>query len=143
MKKVFTILLSAAMVSVLLCSCGKTDTSSSVPSFSSAGASSAPVIEEVDILENCNLSDEEMMNVIKDYYKVFEVVMNKNGEEVTFEVEENNGAVTVRAIREGQDPSVLEWDSIRSAFEFLYAQGQVDLEGNLLVTEDALINKEG
>lgn len=143
MKKVFTILLSAAMVSVLLCSCGKTDTPSSVPSSSSAGASSAPVIEEVDILENCNLSDEEMMNVIKDYYKVFEVVMNKNGEEATFEVEENNGAVTVRAIREGQDPSVLEWDSIRSAFEFLYAQGQVDLEGNLLVTEDALINKEG
>lgn len=143
MKKVFTILLSAAMVSVLLCSCGKTDTPSSVPSSSSAGASSAPVIEEVDILENCNLSDEEMMNVIKDYYKVFEVVMNKNGEEATFEVEENNGAVTVRAIREGQDPSVLEWDSIRGAFEFLYAQGQVDLEGNLLVTEDALINKEG
>lgn len=143
MKKVFTILLSAAMVSVLLCSCGKTDTPSSVPSSSSAGAASAPVIEEVDILENCNLSDEEMMNVIKDYYKVFEVVMNKNGEEATFEVEENNGAVTVRAIREGQDPSVLEWDSIRSAFEFLYAQGQVDLEGNLLVTEDALINKEG
>lgn len=143
MKKVFTILLSAAIVSVLLCSCGKTDTSSSVPSSSSAGAASAPVIEEVDILENCNLSDEEMMNVIKDYYKVFEVVMNKNGEEATFEVEENNGAVTVRAIREGQDPSVLEWDSIRSAFEFLYAQGQVDLEGNLLVTEDALINKEG
>ena len=143
MKKVFTILLSAAMVSVLLCSCGKTDTPSSVPSSSSAGASSAPVIEEVDILENCNLSDEEMMNVNKDYYKVFEVVMNKNGEEATFEVEENNGAVTVRAIREGQDPSVLEWDSIRSAFEFLYAQGQVDLEGNLLVTEDALINKEG
>ena len=143
MKKVFTILLSAAMVSVLLCSCGKTDTPSSVPSSSSAGASSAPVIEEDDILENCNLSDEEMMNVIKDYYKVFEVVMNKNGEEATFEVEENNGAVTVRAIREGQDPSVLEWDSIRSAFEFLYAQGQVDLEGNLLVTEDALINKEG
>lgn len=143
MKKVFTILLSAAMVSVLLCSCGKTDTPSSVPSSSSAGASSAPVIEEVDILENCNLSDEEMMNVIKDYYKVFEVVMNKNGEEATFEVEENNGAVTVRAIREGQGPSVLEWDSIRSAFEFLYAQGQVDLEGNLLVTEDALINKEG
>lgn len=143
MKKVFTILLSAAMVSVLLCSCGKTDTPSSVPSSSSAGASSAPVIEEVDILENCNLSDEEMMNVIKDYYKVFEVVMNKNGEEATFEVEENNGAVTVRAIREGQDPSVLEWDSIRSAFEFLYAQGQVDLEGHLLVTEDALINKEG
>lgn len=143
MKKVFTILLSAAMVSVLLCSCGKTDTPSSVPSSSSAGASSAPVIEEVDILENCNLSDEEMMNVIKDYYKVFEVVMNKNGEEATFEVEENNGAVTVRAIREGQDPSVLEWDSIRSAFEFLYTQGQVDLEGNLLVTEDALINKEG
>lgn len=143
MKKVFTILLSAAMVSALLCSCGKTDTPSSVPSSSSAGASSAPVIEEVDILENCNLSDEEMMNVIKDYYKVFEVVMNKNGEEATFEVEENNGAVTVRAIREGQDPSVLEWDSIRSAFEFLYAQGQVDLEGNLLVTEDALINKEG
>ena len=143
MKKVFTILLSAAMVSVLLCPCGKTDTPTSVPSSSSAGASSAPVIEEVDILENCNLSDEEMMNVIKDYYKVFEVVMNKNGEEATFEVEENNGAVTVRAIREGQDPSVLEWDSIRSAFEFLYAQGQVDLEGNLLVTEDALINKEG
>ena len=143
MKKVFTILLSAAMVSVLLCSCGKTDTPSSVPSSSSAGAASAPVIEEVDILENCNLSDEEMMNVTKDYYKVFEVVMNKNGEEATFEVEENNGAVTVRAIREGQDPSVLEWDSIRSAFEFLYAQGQVDLEGNLLVTEDALINKEG
>lgn len=143
MKKVFTILLSAAMVSVLLCSCGKTDTPSIVPSSSSAGAASAPVIEEVDILENCNLSDEEMMNVIKDYYKVFEVVMNKNGEEATFEVEENNGAVTVRAIREGQDPSVLEWDSIRSAFEFLYAQGQVDLEGNLLVTEDALINKEG
>ena len=52
MKKVFTILLSAAMVSVLLCSCGNTDTSSSVPSSSSAGASSAPVIEEVDILEN-------------------------------------------------------------------------------------------
>ena len=143
MKKVFTILLSAAMVSVLLCSCGKTDTPSSVPSSSSAGASSAPVIEEVDILENCNLSDEEMMNVIKDYYKVFEVVMNKNGEEATFEVEENNDAATFRAIREGQDPSVLEWDSIRSAFEFLYAQGQVDLEGNLLVTEDALINKEG
>ena len=83
------------------------------------------------------------MAVIKDYYKVFEVVMNKNGDEMTFEVEETDGAVKVRAVRDGQEPSVLEWDTIRGAYKFLYVQGQVDLEGNLLVTEDALINKEG
>lgn len=143
MKKVFAILLSAAMATVLLCACGKTDAPSSEPSSASEGVSSAPVIEEVDVLENCSLSDEEMMAVIKDYYKVFEVVMNKNGDEMTFEVEETDGAVKVRTVRDGQEPSVLEWDTIRGAYKFLYVQGQVDLEGNLLVTEDALINKEG
>lgn len=142
MKKVFAILLSAAMMAVLLCACGKTEVSSStVPS--SEDSSSFPVVEEVDILENCNLSDEQMLAVIKNYYKVFEVVMNSNGDSMTFDVEENNGTVKVRAVREGQEPSVLEWDTVRSAYEFLYAQGQVDLEGNLLVTEESLINKEG
>ena len=142
MKKVFAILLSAAMMAVLLCACGKTEVpSSTVPS--SEDSSSFPVVEEVDILENCNLSDEQMLAVIKDYYKVFEVVMNSNGDSMTFDVEENNGTVKVRAVREGQEPSVLEWDTVRSAYEFLYAQGQVDLEGNLLVTEESLINKEG
>lgn len=144
MKKVFVILLSTAMTAALLCACGKIDVPSNVPSPlpSSGEISSTPLIEEVDILKNCNLSDAQMMDTIKDYYKVFESIMNKNGEKVTFEVEENSGVVKVQAVREGQEPSVLEWDSIRSAYEFLYTQGQVDLEGNLLVTEDALIKKE-
>lgn len=144
MKKVLAIPLSVVIVAAFLCACGKIDAFSSASSVpSSSGATSfTSVIEEVDVLEDCNLSDEQMMNTIKDYYKVFEAIMNKNGDKTTFEVEENGGAIKVLAVREGQEPSVLEWDTIRSAYEFLYTQGQVDLEGNLLVTESALVNKE-
>ena len=69
MKKVFAILLSAAMATVLLCACGKTDAPSSEPSSASEGVSSAPVIEEVDVLENCSLSDEEKAKILEESKK--------------------------------------------------------------------------
>lgn len=142
MKKIFAIFLSTAMTITLLCACGKTNTSFSTENAASLDEEDAlsSVIQKIDVMESCNLSEEQMMNVIKDYYKVFEAVMNKNGEETIFKVEENDGAVKVQALREGREPSVLEWDTIRSAYEFLYSQGQVDLEGNLLVTKDTLAN---
>lgn len=143
MKKTIAIAISVVIAMTFITACGKTEESSgSVSTTSESAITSAHVIQEVDILENCNLSEEQMMTVIKDYYKVFEAIMNKNGDTMTFEVEEADGKVSVRAVRENEEPSVLEWDSVKRAYEFLYTQGQVDLEGNLLVTENGLMNME-
>lgn len=142
MRKIFVIFLSVMMAISLLCACGQTSTSFSTESVASLNEEDSvfSAIEETDVMESCNLTEEEMLNTIKDYYKVFEAVMNKNGEETIVNVEENGGAIKVQALREGQEPSVLEWDTIQNAYKFLYSQGQVDLEGNLLITEETLVN---
>lgn len=143
MKKIVVAGIGVMLVGALLCSCGKTTAGSNSAVSNSETASSVPAIEEVDVLEECKLSEEEMMVVIKDYYKVFEAVMQNSGDPVTFEITEDDTGVTVTAMREGQEPSATNWESVRSAYEFLYRRGQVDLDGNLLVSEENLLSTGG
>lgn len=143
MKKFFLFMVSTMVVATFLCACSKNATTSSNAANSYESSSAVVTAPEADALENCTLSEEQMLTVIEDYYKVFEVIMNKNGDAVTFEVEESSGAVSVRAVREEAETTALEWDTIKAAYEFLYSQGQVDIEGNLLITENDVIDGEG
>lgn len=143
MKRIIVASVCVALTGALFCSCGKTTVSSNSAIANSETASSIPAVEETDVLEECQLSEDEMLAVIKDYYKVFETIMKNSGDPVTFEITKDDAGVTVTAVREGQEPSVMNWESIRSAYEFLYRRGQVDLEGNLLVSEENLLSTGG
>lgn len=87
-------------------------------------------MEEVDILDGCELSEEEMTQVILDYYESLEQILSQNGDDAKVDVKTTDEGVYVYVNNESEPR--LEWGSVREAFSFLYGQGQVDKEGNIL-----------
>lgn len=148
-KKVICILMAFTMVLLVGCGAGKDDSAASVDTGSNAASSAASEsvqpLEEVDILENCTLSDEEMAQVASDYFAVLQAIMTQSGDEVEFKIEQTEDGYNVFAVRGGETPQEpsLSWENVRELFRFLYSHGQVDLEGNILVTEESVLETEG
>ena len=144
-KKIIAALLCVLMVLSIFCSCGnnteaKTDTSVSGTEISETDTSSSDnEIQEVNYLEGCELSEREMYSVIKDYFKILEKIMKNAGQNANIKVSKNSDGVTVK----NGSTSSYTWHSITSLYTYLYRDGQVDLEGNILVSEtDKLIDPD-
>lgn len=144
MKKIVPVL--AAVMCIMLSACSAPAETPASSGFSASNAQSDAVqFEEEDILEDCQLSDKEMVQVLEDYFDVLEAVMNKNGDAVTIVTKDSKDGYDVYANYDGKesDTPTLSWENVREAFRFLYSHGQVDLSGNLLVNSETMVEIEG
>lgn len=94
------------------------------------------------------LSEDEMFEAIKKYYDVFNAVFEATGDNVVTEAIKNaDGTVVIMAADSTEDSTsktttneqVLSWGSVKEAFAFLYENKQLDLDGNLMFSQDELI----
>lgn len=120
---------SAAQSSVKTDDGSNADTSESLSSFS-----------EPDVLAECTLSDDEMASVVEEYFKLFSDALAGGTTEIEYKSKDGQITVSVTETVDGEKTSwtPFEWESAREAYRYLYTQGQVDLEGNILVTTDDL-----
>lgn len=132
-----------ALSVILLAGCGDNKTPQGDSSSAAASSSSiaTSIVEPVDVLEGCELTDEQMKQVVEDYFAVLQAVMTQSGDPVEFKTDVSKDGYDVYTVRDGEtsDEPSLSWENVREAYRFLYSHGQVDLEGNLLVTEDMLL----
>ena len=146
LKKILAMSQTFIMALTLLAGCGK----------GTSDSGSALTADEVALaqMEDCTLSDEEMLDVIKEYFDVFTALFEKTGENIVATVITKGDTVMVNTSRpelddEGNptgktvtDEAVFEWDSARDAYAYLYQQGQVDLEGNLSFSKEDILAEQ-
>lgn len=147
-KKIICMLLVAALAITALVGCGK-----KVDEEEPRGPYSASDIA-LEKVADSKLSDDEMLGVVKEYYSVFDAIFAATGEDiVTDVVVGEDGSVSINTSRpeldEGgnrtgktiEDKDLMAWASAREAFAYLFEQGQVDLDGNLMFDKDDLIEQ--
>ncbi len=141
MKKILALVLVILMVGSLA-ACGKTETPDE-----SSNENLTPGDIAVQSIEDCKLTDEEMLAVINAYFGVMDEYFSTTGEGiVSAVVVGSDGAVTVNTVRPDPDnegetvahDGVFAWASIREGYAYLYQNGVVDLEGNMTFTLDEL-----
>lgn len=139
LKKIIAALLCILLILSVFCSCGgnnfetKEDTpvTGTETDETDVTDETDSEIREINYLEDCKLSEQEMYSVIKDYFEILEKVMKNVGQDANIKVSKNSDGVTV----ENGSISSYTWHSIPALYTYLYREGQVDLEGNILVSE--------
>lgn len=99
-------------------------------------------VSTIDVLAECTLSEEEMVQTITDYYTMLGTVMSEQNGETSFSVTKSKNEITVTASLPDGNENTLSWSSAKEAYEFLYMKGQLDLEGNILAISDTTIKTQ-
>lgn len=99
-------------------------------------------VSTIDVLAECTLSEEEMVQTITDYYTMLGTVMSEQNGETSFSVTKAKNEITVTASLPDGIENTLSWSSAKEAYEFLYMKGQLDLEGNILAISDTTIQTQ-
>ena len=99
-------------------------------------------VSTIDVLAECTLSEEEMVQAITDYYTMLGTVMSEQNGETSFSVTKSKNEIVVTASLPDGIENTLSWSSAKEAYEFLYMKGQLDLEGNILAISDTTIQTQ-
>lgn len=99
-------------------------------------------VSTIDVLAECTLSEEEMVQAITDYYTMLGTVMSEQNGETSFSVTKSKNEIVITASLPDGNENTLSWSSAKEAYEFLYMKGQLDLEGNILAISDATIQTQ-
>lgn len=140
MKKLIALGLAGAMMSAMLVGCSKKDTTQS--STSTGESAETEVINNEDMLkmpEGVSLSEDQMKIAMSSYAGYMTQALADQG--YTVEVRyDDDGSVHFDATKTDENgeaattPDINEFDSLEAAFAYLYNVGQIDAEGNLLVS---------
>lgn len=140
MTKLIALGIAGAMLSAMLvgCSKDKTDTDSTATSESAA----TEVINNEDMLkmpDGVNLTEDQMKIAMSSYAGYMTQALADQG--YTVEVRyDDDGSVHFDATKTDENgettttPDINQFDSLEDAFAYLYNVGQIDAEGNLLVS---------
>lgn len=99
-------------------------------------------VSTIDVLAECTLSEEEMVQAITDYYTMLGTVMSEQNGETSFSVTKSKNEIVITASLPDGNENTLSWSSAKEAYEFLYMKGQLDLEGNILAISDTTIQTQ-
>lgn len=99
-------------------------------------------VSTIDVLAECTLSEEEMVQAITDYYTMLGTVMSEQNGETSFSVTKTKNEIVITASLPDGIENTLSWSSAKEAYEFLYMKGQLDLEGNILAISDTTIQTQ-
>lgn len=130
MKQIVPLAASGLMVMAVLCGCSGED--SEIP-------------KEV---RKSGLSDTEMLETVEDYFEIFNEYFVTNGQDAHVEVVADDIGIHVSVTQPYVDAdgnetgeiitrdSVYMWATAEEAYVYLWEQGQVDLEGNVLFSAE-------
>lgn len=137
-KLKFGCLLVATLTAAsLLCACAAKDSNSSASSSSSAAINASyaegGAYQDYSFPDGCKLQEEDLQKVMEAYAEYMTTSLSGSGIEVAYRIEDD-GSVHFDG-KKGEDelPDLKVYTDLRTAYSYLYAVGQVDLEGNLLV----------
>lgn len=99
-------------------------------------------VSTIDVLAECTLSEEEMVQAITDYYTMLGTVMSEQNGETSFSITKAKNEIVITASLPDGNENTLSWSSAKEAYEFLYMKGQLDLEGNILAISDTTIQTQ-
>ena len=100
------------------------------------------------------LSKTEMLETVEEYFDIFNEFFEENGQDIHAEVLSDDTGIRVDVTQpyvadSGQETGemitrngVYSWTTAEEAYAYLWEQGQVDLEGNVLFSADDIETKE-
>ena len=138
-KLKFGCLLVATLAAIfLLCACSAKNSNSTAASSGSDTISASSTAEvrahqDYPFPDGCELQEEDLQKVMEAYAEYMTTSLSGSGIEVALRIEDD-GSIHFDG-KKGEDelPDLKVYTNLRTAYSYLYAVGQVDLEGNLLV----------
>lgn len=136
MKRKLALAAAGLMLLAALCGCSGND--SGIP-------------EEV---RKSGLNKTEMLETVEEYFDIFNEFFEENGQDIHAEVLSDDTGIRVDVTQPYVDDSsqetgemitrngVYSWTTAEEAYAYLWEQGQVDLEGNVLFSADDIETKE-
>lgn len=127
------------MACAMLAGCGAKEEAESAASDSSADAA---VVDDAKLLEfpaECKLTDDQLNIVVTSYGDYMTEALKSEGYTVTARTE-SDGSIHYDGTRPSSDgttetvPDLRVFDSAKDCYAYLYNCGQVDIDGNLLVS---------